>query len=146
MKSWLAKKLGFDDNAAGFIAPGEGNLSGLNLKEALDAHAEWKNRLQTEIDGLSTNAPLDVSLVASDCQCTLGKWLHGTGKKKFARLPEYKKALKAHASFHISAAEVVIEYQSGNTEQAKKLLSTSFREASNNNQLELVRLFSAAKK
>ncbi len=145
MKNWLANKLGFNNNVAEFIAPGEGSLSGLNLKEALDAHAAWKNRLQIEIDGLSTQ-PLDVSQVASDCQCTLGKWLHGAGKKNFARLPQYKKALKAHATFHISAAEVLIEYQSGNAEQAKKLLSTSFREASNDNQLELVRLFSAANK
>lgn len=145
LKDWLASKLGLNSNAQNFIGPGEGALPGLNLKSALDAHDAWKERLQKEIDGQS-EYPLDVSTIAGDCHCTLGKWLHGPGKKAHARLPEYKKALEAHAEFHITAAEVVIEYQSGNRDRAQQLLRGKFRAASNNNQLELVRFFAAAKR
>ncbi len=115
----------------------------LNLRTALDAHTAWKARLEAELSGESDDK-LDVSVVGSDCQCVLGKWLHGTGKKLYAKLPEYQSAVKAHADFHLAAAEVVIEHQSGSTETARNLLKSNFRTASNNNQLELVRLFSAA--
>ncbi len=145
LKSWLSRKFGNNSHVKHFIETGEGNLSGLNLKSALDAHDAWKEKLRKELSG-ENQQPLDVSIIASDCHCELGKWLHGQGKKNFSKLPEYKKALTAHAEFHISAAEVVIEHQSGNDERARQLLNGNFREASNLNQLELVRLFSVAKR
>jgi hypothetical protein len=141
---WFTSKFGSNSNARNFIEPGEGHLNGLNLKSALDAHDAWKTKLQLEINGES-QYPLDVSTIAGDCHCELGKWLHGEGKKAHSKRPEYQKSLAAHAEFHITAAEVVIEYQSGNRDRARQLLNGKFRTASNNNQLELVRLFSVAK-
>ena len=143
LKKWLNNWLSGDTSEKLVIGEDEGNLSGLNLKEVLDAHDAWKVKLEKELMGKSTT-PIDVTVVASDCNCVLGKWLHNTGKKQYSKLSEFKPALDAHAKFHLSAAEVVIEHQSGNAEQAKLLLKQNFRTASNLNQLALVRLFSAA--
>jgi len=140
LKNWLRNrrknntiKLKYDDES----------IAALNLKKALVSHDAWKEKLSKELNGHSEK-PIDLIEVASDCKCSLGQWLHSTGKKKYSELPEYQKALKAHAQFHFSAAEVVIEHQSGNTQHAKKLLVTKFRTASNLNQLEIVRLFAVA--
>lgn len=144
LKKWLASRLKGNADVELVIDPNEGTLPGLNLKEVLDAHEEWKNKLEMELSGVSSE-PIDANIVASDCHCVLGKWLHGKAKKDYSKLPEYKPALDAHASFHRAAAEVVIQHQSNHTEQAKQLLKTRFKLASNDNQLELVRLFTAAK-
>ncbi len=144
LRSWLKRRLKGITNEKLVIDPDEETLSGLNLKEVLDAHEAWKDKLEKELSGVS-DEPIDADIIASDCQCILGKWLHGKGKKDYSKLPEYKPALNAHADFHKAAADVVIQHQANNTEQAKQLLRTSFRTASNDNQLELVRLFTAAK-
>ncbi len=144
LRSWLKRRLKGITNEKLVIDPDEETLSGLNLKEVLDAHEAWKDKLEKELSGVS-DEPIDADIIASDCQCILGKWLHGKGKKDYSKLPEYKPALNAHANFHKAAAEVVIQHQANNTKQAKQLLRTSFRTASNDNQLELVRLFTAAK-
>lgn len=144
LRSWLGRRLKGNTDEKLVIGPDEEMLSGLNLKEVLDVHEAWKDKLEKELSGAS-DEPVNAEVVASDCQCVLGKWLHGKGKKDYSKLPEYKPALNAHADFHKAAAEVVIQHQSNNTQKAKQLLKTSFRTASNDNQLELVRLFTAAK-
>ena len=140
---WLDSKLSGKDEPLE-ISPNENTLSGLNLKDALDAHNKWKDRLKSELAG-ETSTPIDVSQVAHDDNCVLGKWLYNSGKDQYSHLSEYEDARKAHAQFHLAAAEVVIENQSGNTVQAKNLLKTKFRSASNSNQLELVKLFTVAR-
>ena len=144
LRSWLGRRLKGKTGEKLVIGPSEGTLSGLNLKEVLDAHEAWKDKLDKELSGTS-NEHIDPEVIASDCHCVLGKWLHGKGKKDYSKLPEYKPALNAHADFHKAAAEVVIQHQANNTQKAQLLLKTSFRTASNDNQLELVRLFTAAK-
>ena len=144
LKDWLNKMLNGNSDEELVISPEEELLSGLNLKEVLDAHKGWKSKLENELSGQSS-VPIDVTETAKDHVCTLGKWVYGPGKNKYAALPEYESMRKAHANFHLVAAEVVIEHQSGNKEQAQNLLKTKFRNASNSNQLELVKLFAAAR-
>ena len=144
LAKWLKSRLKGNSDVELVIDPEEEMLSGLNLKEVLDAHDAWKSKLAAELSGASSE-PIDADIIASDCHCVLGKWLHGKGKKDYSKLSEYKMAVDAHAKFHQTAAEVVIQHQSGHTSQAKQLLKTQFRSASNDNQLELVRLFTAAK-
>ncbi len=141
LKKWIAQRLfGRGDETLEPI-PGDVSLEGLNLKEVLDAHDAWKTRLVEDLEGRA-ETPIDPAIVSSDRHCTLGKWLHGPGQK-YARLPEYAKAVQAHADFHVCAAEVVIENRSGHPERARELLKTRFRHASSANQLELVRLFAS---
>ncbi len=140
LKQWILQRLGRKKTKKLDPIPEEAWLDDLNLKEVLDAHDAWKGRLLDDLEGKNPS-PIDPATASSDRHCTLGKWLHGPGKK-YRKLPEYQRALQAHAEFHVCAAEVVIENRSGNTERARELLKTRFRLASNTNQLELVRLFS----
>lgn len=146
LMDWLRKKLTHDKIEA--IAPASGTeeiLSGLDVKQVLDAHSAWKNRLQDALDGTSSEE-LDVSIISQDSFCALGKWIYSAGKDSYSHLPEYESLRSAHAHFHLCAGEVLTEHQDGNLASAAQLLKTKFRTASNKNQLELVRLFTAARR
>lgn len=143
--NWLNSRLKGNDDINLVIDPEEETLSGLNLKDALDVHNAWKAKLEKELSGDSM-APIDATQAAYDNLCTLGKWLYGPGKKLYSHLPEYEIAKKAHEEFHMAAAEVVVEHQSGNISNALFLMKNKFRSASNNNKHKLVSLFVAARK
>ncbi len=144
LKSLLSRLL--SGNASVHDIPENEQLEGLNLRKALDAHEQWKERLQKALDGAGECRMLDVATVGQDCNCELGQWLYGPGKKKFGRMAEYEQARVAHAGFHLAAAEVIIEHHSGNEQKARELLTGRFRTASNKNQLALVRLFATARR
>lgn len=144
LKDWLLKKLAGDHSAELELSEEEENLSGLNLKNVIDAHFEWKSRLESTLDG-SSSKTYDAADVAKDNLCTLGKWLYGPGKKLYSKLPEYKELLKVHAEFHICASEILIDHDGGDTEQANKKLDREFNDLSGQIQIDLVRLFTSAK-
>lgn len=110
----------------------------------IDAHAGWKARLENTLLGISMEQ-LEVSVVAQDSVCTLGEWLYGVGKQQFGHLPEYEELRKTHASFHLCAGQVLVEHRNGKTDHAISLLKGEFRNLSDLIQLDLVRLFVAAK-
>ena len=118
---------------------------GLHLREVLAAHSAWKRRLARMLKE-GDRRKIDLITIADDRVCELGRWLHGTGKEYFDHLDEYHEAVDAHAQFHKIAAEVVIEFKSGNRHKAAELLRTRFRDASNRNQMALVMLFMAARR
>jgi Chemoreceptor zinc-binding domain len=121
-----------------------GELSGLNLRQALDAHSAWKERLTKVIEGSSDEKP-DIAIVVQDNQCFLGKWLYAEGKRLHGHLPEYESLREAHAEFHVCAGHVLEQHQLGNETFAKVILKSKFRTASNKNQMLLTSLFVAAK-
>ncbi|BAN69510.1 CZB domain-containing protein [endosymbiont of unidentified scaly snail isolate Monju] len=118
---------------------------GLHLREVLAAHSAWKRRL-ARLFKEGDRGRIDLITVADDRICELGRWLHGPGRDAFGKLEEYHEAVEAHAAFHKTAAEVVVEFKSGNRKKAAELLRTRFRDASNCNQMALVMLFMAARK
>ena len=144
LKDWLLKKLAGDHSAELELSEEEENLSGLNLKNVIDAHFEWRNRLESALDG-SSREKYDTTDVEKDNLCTLGKWLYGPGKQLYSKLPEYKELLKIHAEFHICASEILIDHGEGYTEQASKKLDREFNDLSSQIQIDLVRLFTSAK-
>jgi hypothetical protein len=119
-------------------------LSGLNLKQVLDAHTAWKERLIKILNGTCEETP-DIAVVSQDDKCLLGKWLYSEGNALYGHLPEYESARKVHAEFHVCAGEVLEQHRLGYDEVADVLLKTKFRSASNKNQMLLTRLFVAAK-
>jgi Chemoreceptor zinc-binding domain len=119
-------------------------LSGLNLKQVLDAHTAWKTRLIKIIEGTSYETP-NIAVVSQDNQCFLGKWLYSEGKALYGHLPEYESVRKVHAEFHLYAGEVLEQHRLGYDEVADVLLKTKVRSASNKNQMLLTRLFIAAR-
>jgi hypothetical protein len=104
----------------------------------------WKVRLQGTLLGTS-NEQLEVAVVAQDNVCALGKWLYTEGKQHYSHLPEYEELRKTHADFHLCAGEVLIEFHNNQIESATQLLRGKFRNLSDVIQLDLVRLFAAAK-
>ena len=144
LKDWLVKRLAGDDSAELELSPEEEELSGLNLREVLNAHIVWKEKLNTTLDGTSTER-YEVATVSQDNLCVLGKWIYGPGKKKYSKLPEYEALRKVHQEFHICAANVLEKHENGEPKEATQILNGVFREASNQIQLDLVRLFTVAR-
>jgi len=112
----------------------------LNLKKTLVALDHLKVKLEKELTG-TQETPLIAEEIEKDCICDYGKWLYSIGQQQYSKTKEYKNALTAHTFFHQRAADVVYTHQAGNTKKAKKILNTGFKEASNLNQIELVRLY-----
>jgi Chemoreceptor zinc-binding domain len=120
------------------------DMPDLNLKQVLDAHREWKVRLQNVLDGTSEEQ-FDIETVSQDCHCFLGKWIYSKGKKQYGHMPEYEVVRKVHAEFHETAGQVLTEHLLGDVTKAQFILKTKFRTASHRNQIELTRLFSVVK-
>jgi len=144
LKDWLMKKLSGDNSAELTLSPEEESLSGLNLREVIDAHLQWKVKLQSTLDGTS-DEQYEVNTVSQDNLCILGKWLYGPGKKLYSKLPEYEALREIHADFHICAGGILADHNNGNANVASNKLGGEFKDLSNQIQLELVRLFTSAK-
>jgi len=143
--SWL-KRATIGNATAEFMeqplefAAGEEEFRGLNMRSALDAHVQWTHRLEAIINGTSSER-LEVGQVASDCNCVLGKWIHGYAKQHFSELEDYRELKRVHADFHLTAGQVLNDLQHGqNTEAKDRLKQVRFK--SGNVQLSLVRLYS----
>jgi hypothetical protein len=139
---WLRRKLAGEDVQL-YFREGEEEFSGLNMKQAIDAHMAWRRRLEAAVQGTSRET-LAVSDVAADHLCTLGKWIHGTAKAKYGQLPEYRELNQSHAAFHLLAGEVLKEHRRGNREMALRLLRVGLRETSEQVQLNIIRLYARA--
>lgn len=146
--SWL-KEVTTGENKAGLIdtqsmhfAEGEQQFHGLDMKAALDAHMAWTQRLEEKING-SNEEVLDVATVASDCNCKLGKWIHGEARQQFGDEPDLKELQRVHADFHLKAGEILNNVTNDEEEDARANLK-KLRHQSGNVQLSLVRLYSHA--
>ncbi len=121
---------------------GEEVFSGLNMRDALDAHMAWTNRLEGKITG-ENKEELDVVAVASDCECKLGRWIHGEAKQQFGNQPDLEELRRVHAEFHLKAGEILNNVTNGQGKDALANLK-QLRHQSGTVQLSLVRLYSHA--
>lgn len=144
LKDWLLRKLAGDTSAKLELSAEEETLSGLNLKDVIDAHLAWKVKLNTTLDGTSTEK-YEVQTVSQDNLCILGKWLYGPGKQLYSKLPEYDALKKIHAEFHVCAGGILSDHNNGDVSNAANKLGGEFKDLSNQIQLDLVRLFTTAK-
>jgi methyl-accepting chemotaxis protein len=92
----------------------------MNFDDAVNAHSQWKARLQAAING-STREVLDPVTIAMDNKCVLGQWIYGEAKVH-SELPEYVALKKEHASFHQCAAEVLRTHLGGDSAKAKVMI------------------------
>lgn len=141
--SWLQQTLAGKQPVQMHFAAGEEEFAGLNLKEALEAHLQWKDRLTALTNDPQAHRP-DPKQVAADQLCALGKWLYGRGKQEFGHLKEYEQLRQTHIQFHTTAAAVIRFTESEQQAQATQLLRGPFRALSNDVQLHLISLYSAA--
>lgn len=103
--------------------------SEINLVEAISAHTVWKARLQKALDGKSDEV-LVPAHICEDNRCVLGKWIHGTGGRRFGNEPTFTALRSEHALFHVHAANVVELTQAGNPVAAKKVFDNEYTQAS----------------
>ncbi len=116
------KKESVEDAVAGAIQLHSGDrIKGLDISAAVTTHQKWKERLFHYVSGASSEA-LDHIAICRDDACALGKWIHGEGRVFLGEQPEYHKLKAVHASFHISAGEIIEAVNGGNVEKAEKLL------------------------
>jgi hypothetical protein len=145
MLDWFKNIVGGDKNPT---APEVGaaddkgaELAGLNFKTAVDAHMKWKVRLESYINGTSTEQ-LKVEVVCRDDQCPLGKWIYDMGGEKFGYSETFFDMKAHHALFHLSAGDVLTAAQAGDSAGARKLLhGGDYVKASERVKMLLARMF-----
>lgn len=120
---------------------GEEDFSGLNMKNALDAHIAWTRRVENHLKG-NDDARYEVAEVAADHLCTLGKWLHGAARREFGHAPEYAELRRVHADFHMAVGAVLNDVDNGTVTDAEQALK-QVRHKSGEVQLALIRLYAA---
>lgn len=105
-------------------------LAEIDIDTAISAHDNWKIRLQSYLNGQSTE-DLKPELVCMDDRCDLGKWLHGPGELRLGSYPAFSMLLARHKYFHVQASTVLALAQAQDTEKAEQMLQGSYRQASN---------------
>ena len=90
----------------------EEEAAGLNFRSAIEAHQEWKVKLQSALDNDSADE-LSVANLCRDDLCVLGKWIHGRGGQQFGDVELFQKLRQDHARFHHCAGSVLEMVQSG---------------------------------
>lgn len=126
------------------FAEHEEEFHGLNMKTAIEAHLQWKDRLEQAI-AKASGETLEVGRVAADDRCILGQWLHGEAKQRFSEHAEYRDLVKAHADFHLMAGDILCDAHDDRMEEAREKLRHAFRQKSDRVQLALVRLYAKAR-
>lgn len=91
----------------------------MDLDNALNAHTQWKVRLQAAIDQKQS---MDAHSIGRDNGCDLGKWLHSEGKTLFSGTDIYGQVVHRHALFHAAASAVAEKINAREYELAEKML------------------------
>lgn len=108
---------------------------------AIDAHAQWKERLRDHIAG-SSKESLRVDVIGRDDQCVLGQWLNAEGSKRYGQLPAFEAVRTSHARFHQCAADVLSTANRGDSSSALRMLDEgNYTRASDDVTAALVELF-----
>ena len=100
-------------------------LNDLDVQAAMTSHENWKNRLQAYLDGTSQEV-LDANLICFDNRCTLGKWIHSSGKAKLGQYPGFTALMSHHKMFHFAASNIVALQSRGKTAEANAILKGQF--------------------
>jgi hypothetical protein len=130
MTSWWTTFFGNTEQLPVSAAEEDGIIAGLNFKTALESHLKWKVRLMSVIDGTSEET-IDPRIVSCDDQCTLGKWLHGEGEKRFGEQLGFQHVLTSHAHFHRCAGHALeLALDGKNKEAAAEVSGGAFAKAS----------------
>lgn len=101
----------------------------INITDAINAHMQWKGRLQRCLDGTSDER-LDPMMVCRDDQCSLGKWIHGPAVDHFHGDEDFNALRSDHAHFHYVASNVVLKAQQNDHSNAMVLFNGEYVQAS----------------
>ncbi|MFZ3220344.1 MAG: CZB domain-containing protein, partial [Rhodoferax sp.] len=118
---------------------------GINLDNAIEAHANWRAKLR---NAASRKETMDAEVAGCDDRCELGKWLYGAGQKNFGGKPSFVSLIEAHREFHQEAGKVAqLINQGAYTEAEQQLFNdTDFSRASHKVEAAVVHLKNELKK
>ncbi len=94
----------------------------VEIRDAVQVHAAWKQRLNTAIR--TGQSDLSVAVVCRDDQCRLGRWLYSLDEPMQAS-HRWQCVRRKHADFHRHAARVLELALSGDTSAARAATSYS---------------------
>lgn len=77
---------------------------------AIFAHENWKHRLLTFVEGVSTEVFTAEDVYAVD-STELGQWIETVGKAKFGAYTEFALLVEHHKMLHYAAASVVSHFE-----------------------------------
>ncbi len=97
----------------------------LNFQKWIEAHRQWRLRLQSYLDGRSQEQ-LDETAICHDNRCELGKWIHSNGQKFYGDEATFQRLTSDHAAFHRAAGDVVSVYKSKGDRDARRVLNGDF--------------------
>ena len=103
--------------------------SDLDIDAAIFAHENWKVRLDTYLAGRSTE-DLRPEVICCDDRCDLGRWIHGTGRKRLGSYPGFTALTEHHRMFHYAASNVVSLAQAGKSAEAERMLTGLYAQKS----------------
>jgi hypothetical protein len=98
----------------------------MDLIDSVNAHTDWKIGLRGAI---ADRATLDLEVISRDDSCELGRWLHGDSTQMLSTLSTHQDCVRAHARFHVCAAEVAALINAGNYARAERMLGPGSRYA-----------------
>lgn len=101
----------------------------IDLVDAVEAHINWKVRLQSYMDGKS-DEKLDPMTICRDDQCKLGKWIHGPALSHFHAFEPFHELRADHAQFHYVAANVVKNVQTNDRAAAEEIFKGEYQKVS----------------
>jgi diguanylate cyclase (GGDEF)-like protein/PAS domain S-box-containing protein len=140
---WLRRLLGErTPELATFMAREGWTRHGLDLKHAVEAHLDWRKRLNDYVLGHPSAIPLDIDHAGSVSHCTLGQWI-----ERHTELPDRNLAAldRMHREFHKLAGQIVADYSQGYQASARRTLAgLKFRTASRDVVIALIDCFDTA--
>jgi hypothetical protein len=97
----------------------QGHVQGINLDNAIKAHAEWRTKLRS---AAQKQEQTDAQTIGRDDCCELGHWLHGSGTSQCGSVPSFVALIAAHKGFHQAAGKVAQFINSGHGDEVEKML------------------------
>jgi methyl-accepting chemotaxis protein len=98
-----------------------GHVQGINLDNAIKAHADWRTKLRA---AGQKHEQVDAQTIGRDDCCELGKWLSGNGHSQCGSVPSFVALITAHKSFHQAAGKVAHFINSGHGDEVEKMLGS----------------------
>ncbi len=89
------------------------------IESALQAHAQWKGRLESAV--ATGRSEFEPDVVRQDNACQFGKWLYAFPKEEMEN-GDYKKVKALHAEFHATAGAILKLALAGKKGEAQREL------------------------
>lgn len=101
----------------GKLVPDRQKSDGFNMDAAIDAHNQWKVRIQNLLNG---KEHISADQLTTHLQCKLGKWYYEEGQSQFKSNFHFQELGSAHEKLHNVMREVVSLYNEGRKQEARE--------------------------